>query len=98
MTSCKGLQIFWEELQHFGFDLTWLEVHVQSALGMKVYVEKALEFEKLKDNEVALELEIMKMKAKMATLEVNLHAVRDLLEAADFEERDLDAELGYVKP
>ncbi|XP_058742656.1 uncharacterized protein LOC131615185 [Vicia villosa] len=89
--ACKELQIYWEELEHFGFDLTWLEPHVQTALGMKVYVEKALEFEKLKDNEVALELEIMRMNAKMATLEINLHAVRDLLEAEDYEEsRDVN--------
>jgi hypothetical protein len=34
----------------------------------------------------------------VAALEVNLYAVRDLLKAEDFEERDLDAELGFVKP
>ncbi|KAI5425192.1 hypothetical protein KIW84_031123 [Lathyrus oleraceus] len=83
--ACKELQIFWEELGHFGFDLTWLEPHVQSALGMKRFLEKLKEVEKLKDNEALLELEIMRMKAKMVALEINLHAVKDLLEAEEFE-------------
>jgi hypothetical protein len=96
--ACKDLQNLWEELEAFSFDLTWLEPHVQSALGMKSYLEKVKKVEKLKDNEVALELEIMRLKTKVDALEVNLYAVRDLLKAEDFEERDLDAELGFVKP
>jgi hypothetical protein len=95
--ACKDLQNLWEELEAFSFDLTWLEPHVQSALGMRSYMEKVKKVQKLKDNEVALELEIMRLKAKLVTLEVNLYAVRDLLKAEDFE-RDLDAELGFVKP
>ncbi|KAK2364550.1 MATH domain and coiled-coil domain-containing protein [Trifolium repens] len=95
--ACKNLQNLWEELEAFSFDLTWLEPHVQSALGMRSYMEKVKKVQKLKDNEVALELEIMRLKAKLVTLEVNLYAVRDLLKAEDFE-RDLDAELGFVKP
>ncbi|WJX84968.1 hypothetical protein P8452_67486 [Trifolium repens] len=93
--ACMDLQNFWEELEPFNFDLTWLEPHVQSALGMKSYMEKVKMVEKLKDNEVALELEIMRLKAKVVSLEVNLYAVGDLLKAEDFEERDLDAELGF---
>ncbi|PNX76300.1 hypothetical protein L195_g032245 [Trifolium pratense] len=96
--ACNDLQNFWEELEPFSFDLAWLEPRVQSALGMKNYLEKVKKVEKLKDNAVALELEIMRLKAKVVTLEVNLDAVRDLLKAEDFEERDLDAELGFVKP
>ncbi|MCI15754.1 ubiquitin carboxyl-terminal hydrolase family protein, partial [Trifolium medium] len=33
--ACKDLQVLWEVLQPFGFDLAWLEPRVQSALGMK---------------------------------------------------------------
>ncbi|GAU17567.1 hypothetical protein TSUD_341110 [Trifolium subterraneum] len=95
--ACKDLQNFWEELEPFSFDLTWLEPHVQSALGMKNYLKKVKKVEKLKDNAVALELEIMRLKAKVVNFEVNLYAVRDLLKAEDFEERDLDVELGFVK-
>ncbi|KAK2418614.1 MATH domain and coiled-coil domain-containing protein [Trifolium repens] len=96
--ACKDLHNLWEELEAFSFDLTWLEPHVQSALGMKSYLEKVKKVEKQKDNEAALELEIMRLKAKLVTLEVNLYAVRDLLKTEDFEERDLDVELGFVKP
>ncbi|CAK8544214.1 unnamed protein product [Lathyrus sativus] len=89
--ACKHLQIYWEELEHFGFDLTWLEPHVQSALSMKSYLNKLKEAEKLKDNVVALELEMQRLKAKMVI-------ARDLLEAQKLEEEiDLDAELGFVK-
>ncbi|CAK8544208.1 unnamed protein product [Lathyrus sativus] len=95
--ACNELQIFWEELEHFGFDLSWLEPHVQSALGMKGYFKKLDEVEKLKDNEALLELEMMRLKAKMVALEVNWHAVKEL-EEEDFEEKDLDVELGFVKP
>jgi hypothetical protein len=42
--ACKELQILWDELEKFQFDLTWLEPQVQAALGMKNYVEKALDF------------------------------------------------------
>ncbi|RHN48855.1 hypothetical protein MtrunA17_Chr7g0268231 [Medicago truncatula] len=94
--ACKDLQIFWEELGPFGFYLIWLGLHVQSALGMKCYLEKLNEVEKLKDNVVALELEMERLKSKMATVEINLNAARDLLDAEDFEVIDLDAELGFV--
>ncbi|MCH85047.1 ubiquitin carboxyl-terminal hydrolase family protein, partial [Trifolium medium] len=93
--ACKDLQVLWDELQKFKYDLTWLEPHVQYALGMKSYVEKALQLEKLKENMVALELETERLKVKCAAGEVNLHRERDLLKAKGFEERDLESELGY---
>ncbi|MCI07453.1 ubiquitin carboxyl-terminal hydrolase family protein, partial [Trifolium medium] len=37
----EDLQVLWEELEKYRSDLTWLEPHVQSALGIKNYVEKA---------------------------------------------------------
>ncbi|KAI5425168.1 MATH domain and coiled-coil domain-containing protein At3g58340 [Lathyrus oleraceus] len=33
--ACKDLQVLWEEFEKFRFDLTWLEPHVQFALGTK---------------------------------------------------------------
>ncbi|KAK2418609.1 MATH domain and coiled-coil domain-containing protein [Trifolium repens] len=50
--ACKDLHNLWEELEAFSFDLTWLEPHVQSALGMRSYLEKVKKVEKLKDNEI----------------------------------------------
>lgn len=66
--------------EKYRFDLTWLEPHVQAALGAKTFMEKAMEVEKLKENVVALELETERLKAKMV--------------AAMVEGRDLNTELG----
>jgi hypothetical protein len=78
--ACKELQLLWNELKKFKFDLTWLEPHVQSALGMKSFVEKAIQVEKLKTELVAAE--------------VNLDTERNLLIAKGLKEVDLDSELG----
>ncbi|KAI9090635.1 hypothetical protein K1719_028488 [Acacia pycnantha] len=98
--TCEHLQILWEELETFRFDLTWLEPHVQSALGMKNYMQKAMQVKKLRDNVSALEMEMKRLKAKLAAAEIDLEiAKRDLVLAEEgFEERDLDAELGYARP
>jgi hypothetical protein len=32
--TCKDTGVLYEELEKFRFDLTWLEPHVQCALGM----------------------------------------------------------------
>ncbi|XP_061351809.1 MATH domain and coiled-coil domain-containing protein At3g58270-like [Gastrolobium bilobum] len=98
--ACEHLQILWEELETFRFDLTWLEPHVQSALSMKSYIERAGQVKKMKQNVAALEMEIKRLKVKMAAAEVDIEiATRDLVEAEEgFEEKDLDAELGYGGP
>ncbi|MCI59626.1 ubiquitin carboxyl-terminal hydrolase family protein, partial [Trifolium medium] len=67
--ACKDLQMLWEELETFRFDLTWLEPHVQSALGMKIYVENAVQMEQLKKNVESLTLEMERLKTKLATVE-----------------------------
>ncbi|KAL5060454.1 hypothetical protein RYX36_032058 [Vicia faba] len=91
--TCKDIQVLWEELKKYRFDLTWLEPHVEYALGAKSYVEKAVEVEKLKENVVALELETERLKAKLVAAKANFDIERDLLNAKGFEERDLDSEL-----
>ena len=98
--ACEHLQILWEELETFRFDLTWLEPHVQSALSMKSYMEKAGQVKKLKENVSGLEMEMKRIKAKLVAAELDLDiAKRDLVQAQEgFEERDLEAELGYGKP
>ncbi|MCH86960.1 ubiquitin carboxyl-terminal hydrolase family protein [Trifolium medium] len=85
--ACNDLQVLWDELKKFQFDLTWLEPHVQSALEMKSFVEKSLHVEKLKEDMVVL-------KEKLADAEVNLDAERDLLKSKGFKEIGLDSELG----
>jgi hypothetical protein len=92
--ACKELQVLWDELEKFRFDLTWLEPHVQYALGMKNYVEKALVVKKLKENVVELVLETERLKAKLVAAETNLDIERCLLKGKGFKEMDLDSELG----
>ncbi|KAL5060451.1 hypothetical protein RYX36_032055 [Vicia faba] len=93
--ACKELQVLWDELDKTKFDLTWLEPQVESALGMKSYVEKALEVEKLKENVAVQELKTEMLQATLAAAKVSLDIERDLLNSKGIKERDLDSELGY---
>ncbi|MED6106212.1 hypothetical protein PIB30_002666 [Stylosanthes scabra] len=88
------LHCLWEELQLFGFELSWLEPHVESALGMKGYLERV---KTLKENVIGLEMEMKMLRAKMAVTEIDLElAKRDLAEVQmGFEDKDMDKELGY---
>jgi hypothetical protein len=91
--------MLWEELETFGFDLTWLEPHVQSALGLKNYVEKAVLMEELKKNVEDVTLEMESLRTKLATAEVHVNLARDfLMKEESPNERDLNAELGYGMP
>jgi hypothetical protein len=85
--ACKELQVVWDQIEKFRFDLTWLKPHVQYALGMKALVVK-----KLKENELVLETE--RLKAKLVAAETNLDIERCLLKGKGFKEMDLDSELG----
>jgi hypothetical protein len=91
---CKDLQVLWDELQTFKFDLTWLEPHVQSALGMKSYAERAMQVEKLKESLVVLKLETEMLEAKLISAELNLDVESDLLKAKGIKEIDSDSEFG----
>ncbi|KAK7392745.1 hypothetical protein VNO78_21192 [Psophocarpus tetragonolobus] len=95
--ACNHLQILWEELETFKFDLSWLEPHVKSALSMKNYTERTIQLNKLKENVSALEKEVKMLKAKIMEAKVNLEiAKRDLAKTIEgFEECSLEAELGY---
>ncbi|OIV89698.1 hypothetical protein TanjilG_05181 [Lupinus angustifolius] len=95
--ACKHLECIWEEAQLFGFNLTWLEPHVQSALNIKTYLEKAEKVKNLRENMVDLEIEVRKLKRKLAVIEVDLEIVRRNLEEFEngFEEKDINAEMGY---
>ncbi|KAJ7971378.1 Ubiquitin carboxyl-terminal hydrolase family protein [Quillaja saponaria] len=95
---CENLQVLWEELETFKFDLTWLEPHVRSAVDTEAYLERAGQVRELRDNVNSFEVEVKRLKAKMAAVVVDLEiARRDLAKAGEgFEERDLEIELGYI--
>jgi len=79
----KHLQILWDELQTFGFDLSWLKCNVESALDMKRYMVKA-EVRKnvsaLKNEIEDLKNEIEEFKARLIERETQLEmASKDLM-------------------
>ncbi|XP_014511353.1 uncharacterized protein LOC106770046 [Vigna radiata var. radiata] len=99
--ACNHLQTLWEELEIYGFDLSWLKPHVQSALDMKTCVEKVLTMKRLEENVITLEndvtvleKEIKNLTTKMIEAKVNLEITRrDLVQSKEgFEECDLDAQ------
>jgi hypothetical protein len=86
---CKELQVLWDDLKKFQFDVTWLEPHVQSALGMKSYAEKVMEAEKLRQK-------MERLKEKLVAAELNIDVESDLLNAKGFKGIGLDSDLGCV--
>ncbi|XP_020213298.1 MATH domain and coiled-coil domain-containing protein At3g58270 isoform X2 [Cajanus cajan] len=97
--ACNHLQGLWEELvKHSGFQLSWLEPYVQSALGIKAHLEKITEMNKLKNSVVDLEIKMKKLREELAAAEVEFEAIRKALAEAKkgFIEIDLNADLGYA--
>ncbi|KAL6289001.1 hypothetical protein ACE6H2_006511 [Prunus campanulata] len=92
--ACKRLQLLWEELETFKFDLVWLEPHVQSVLVMK---KRAGRVDRLREDVEILENEIKRRRDVLAAAEVDLEAAkRDLAKAEEeFKKIDMDTELGY---
>ncbi|XP_021824029.1 MATH domain and coiled-coil domain-containing protein At3g58270-like [Prunus avium] len=96
--ACEHLQILWEELETFKFDLAWLEPSVQTALNLKKLVERAGKVQKQREDMDALEIEVKRLKARLAVAEIDLEvAKRDLAKAAvGFgNDTDMNRELGY---
>ncbi|XP_068331193.1 uncharacterized protein [Pyrus communis] len=93
----EHLQLLWEELGTFKFDLAWLEPHVQSALGMKKFVERERHVTELRNNVGALDIEIKRLKAWLTVAEVELVVAKtDMGEAEEsFVAINRDSELGY---
>ncbi|XP_054808194.1 MATH domain and coiled-coil domain-containing protein At3g58370-like [Prosopis cineraria] len=98
--GCEQLQRLWEELEMSRLDLGWLEPVIKSALKMRGYEEKAEKVKKLKQNLLALEIEMKELKEKLGDYKQSVEMIRkDLVNVEEgFEEKDLDAEIGYGKP
>ncbi|XP_014516180.1 MATH domain and coiled-coil domain-containing protein At3g58220 [Vigna radiata var. radiata] len=81
--ACIHLKKLWDEVKIFGFDLSWLEFDVKSAINLKNYREKTANVRKAKAAVIEREIELERVK-------------RDLVKAEEgFEKRDLDDVLGY---
>ncbi|XP_027905963.1 uncharacterized protein LOC114165574 [Vigna unguiculata] len=97
--ACNHLQSLWDEVNAFGFDLTWLEFHVEYALEMKSYKENdAMDVKKVKENIDALEIETNWLRKVVISKEKELEmAGRNLMKEERFEENknNFDKKLGY---
>ncbi|XP_047156265.1 uncharacterized protein LOC124827282 [Vigna umbellata] len=81
--ACNHLKKLWDEVEIFGFDLSWLKSDVKSALNLKNYTKKTADVRKAKAAVIERETELERAK-------------RELVKAEEgFEERNLDDILGY---
>ncbi|XP_028777632.1 MATH domain and coiled-coil domain-containing protein At3g58270-like [Neltuma alba] len=97
--GCKYLQGLWDELvKSSGFNLSWLEPYVQSALSAKNYLPKAETVEKAAQKMTDLEIKVKKLKGELAVAEMEHElARRELVEIkGSFHELDLNAALDYA--
>ncbi|KAL6129552.1 hypothetical protein ACLB2K_072902 [Fragaria x ananassa] len=94
---CEHLQVLWEEVEAFRFDLSWLEPFVQSALGMKKFEEREGVLKKLGEDVDALETEMRGLRERLAVAEVAHRLAKGDLEMAEdsFGEENMNRKLGY---
>ncbi|CAN6562063.1 unnamed protein product [Malus baccata var. baccata] len=92
--SCDHLQLLWEELEIFRFDLSWLEPYVQSALCMKKFEEMTGRVKRLREDVDALEIKLRRRRTELVEAEVDLDRVAES-DLVNLKEIDMDRELGY---
>lgn len=95
----KHLHDLWKELvRSSGFDLAWLEPYVQSALGLKDYMERAKQMKKVKDTVVALEIKMKRLRGELAASEREFEIARRGLSEVrrSFNEMDMNSAIGYA--
>ncbi|XP_040368905.1 uncharacterized protein LOC112203252 [Rosa chinensis] len=91
----ERLQILWDELECFKFDLTWLQPHVQSVFGMKNMTGRV---DRMREDVKILENEIKSRRLMLAAAEVDLErAKEDLVKAEQGFKKtgDVDCVIGY---
>lgn len=95
----NNLQRLWEELEKSSeFDLSWLEPYVQSALGVKPYLERANKMKNLKDKVVALEIKMKMLRDELAASQAEFEVARKGLSEIrnGFQEMNVNASIGYA--
>ncbi|XP_050386993.1 uncharacterized protein LOC126803243 [Argentina anserina] len=94
---CEHLQVLWEEVEAFRFDLSWLEPSVQSALGLNKFGEREGVLQKLREDVDYLETEMKGLRERLAAAEIAQGvAKRDLAKAEEsFGEANMNSKLGY---
>ncbi|KAL6130199.1 hypothetical protein ACLB2K_068580 [Fragaria x ananassa] len=76
----ERLQLLWEELETFKFDLAWLQPHVQSVFGMKNMTGRV---DRMREDVNILENEIKSWRAMLAAAEVDLERAKEDLVRAE---------------
>ncbi|KAB2627273.1 hypothetical protein D8674_020891 [Pyrus ussuriensis x Pyrus communis] len=92
--SCDHLELLWEELEIFRFDLSWLKSYVQSALCMKKFEEMTWRVKRLREDVDALEIKLRRRRTELIEAEVDLDRVAES-DLVNLREIDMDRELGY---
>jgi len=95
----KQLHDLWKELvKSSGFDLAWLEPYVQSALGLKDYMERAKQLKKLRDTVVGLEIKMKRLRGELAAAEGEFEVARRNLSEVrrGFNEMNMNSAIGYA--
>ncbi|KAK9912373.1 hypothetical protein M0R45_036240 [Rubus argutus] len=83
-----SLQLLWEELETFKFDLAWLQPHVQSVFGMKKVAGRV---ERMREDVNILENEIQSRKAVLAAAEIELKRAK-----GDLVKTEQEFKMGHV--
>lgn len=95
----NNLKSLWEELAKSSeFDLSWLEPYVQSALGVKPYLERANKLKKLQDKVVALDIKMKRLRDELAASQAEFEVARKSLSEIrnGFQEMNVNATIGYA--
>ncbi|XP_050137685.1 MATH domain and coiled-coil domain-containing protein At3g58370-like isoform X2 [Malus sylvestris] len=97
LDACNRLELLWEELESFKFDLAWLKPHVESAFDMTRFVHKAGRLKRLRDDVEALANELKRRRAALAATTIDHAVVKKHLTKAeqDINGIDMDGPLGY---
>ncbi|XP_050364838.1 MATH domain and coiled-coil domain-containing protein At3g58360-like [Argentina anserina] len=91
----ERLQLLWEELETFKFDLAWLQPHVESVFGMK---NMAGRVGRMREDVNILEDEIKRRRAMLAAAELDLEKAKEDLAKAEqgfYKAVDVDCVIGY---
>jgi len=78
--ACNHLQILWDELKICGFDLSWLEFYVESALNRKKCTEN---MDEVRKNVTTLKIKTEKLKARLIETETELEKASKYLKKTE---------------
>jgi hypothetical protein len=85
--ACEWLQVLWDEVQVFGFDLSWLAPQVEFAFE---YGEKMSKVNMLEEEKKRLEVRIQELSMELFETKKEMESSKDGLEKFRVELEDFD--------